>query len=88
MVAKPERENGIEEGQTAWRGTIGPRQEGQAGDADDEQMEGVDLSRDGLAPEGVGKREKRPGADTTDERCGKAGADPGGEPDCQGSVYG
>ena len=59
VVAEPEREDGVEDGQPADSGPIGPRHERQAGSAHDQQVQRVDLGGDGLRPEGVGKGEKQ-----------------------------
>ena len=86
MVAEPQSEHGIEQGQTPQRGPIGPRHEREPGRADHHQVERVDLGGDGLAPVGIGKREKQPGADAGDERLAQPRGKHCREPDCNRAI--
>ena len=79
VVAEPEREHRVEHSQPAHSGPIGPCGECQPGSADDQQVERVDLCRDSLSPEGVGKPEKQPRSKPADERFRQSGGQPRGQ---------
>ena len=86
VIPKPERVDGVKEGEPRNGWSLNPGQQRHQDGADDQQVQGVDLGRNGLRPEGVGKREKQPCRHAGDDRFRKHGCQAGRHAHRDGSV--